>query len=116
VIIILKKWKVPGVNNKGMPANTMRKSCLLDHLNIKYRYNKSEVMEMMWGGTMIFSWIFWIVGIAALVWLISYLVNPRHRATGSRSGKHMEILKERFARGEISREEYEERRKTLQEV
>ena len=70
---------------------------------------------MMWGGSMIFSWIFWIVGIAALIWLISYLMNTRHRAAERHNGRHMEILKERFARGEISREEYEERRNALRD-
>jgi putative membrane protein len=70
----------------------------------------------MLGGAMIFSWIFGIVLIAVLIWLLIYAVNPRRRAAGSHNGRHMEILKERFARGEISREEYEERRKTLMEI
>ena len=70
---------------------------------------------MFWGRTMIFSWIFWFVIIAAGVWLLSYLLNQR-RNIGGRNGRHLDILKERFARGEISREEYEEKRKTLMDI
>ena len=68
---------------------------------------------MMFGGTMIFSWIFWIIVIAALIWLLVYIVNARRGVASGPKGKYMDILKERFARGEISREEYEEKRKTL---
>lgn len=34
---------------------------------------------------------------------------------GSRSGDPIEILRERFARGEIDKEEFDERRRTLEE-
>jgi putative membrane protein len=67
----------------------------------------------MWGGTMIFGWIFWVVIIVALIWFLSYVMTARSRAHGGSNGRPIDILKERFARGEINREEYEERRKTL---
>ncbi len=60
---------------------------------------------------MVFGWFFWAAVIVAIVWLLSYLL--RSNAADSKHRSPMEILKERFARGEISREEYEERRKTL---
>lgn len=67
---------------------------------------------MMLGGAMIFGWIFWLAAIVAVVWLVAYATNPRRRAGGPGS-KHMEILKERFAKGEINREQYEEGRRVL---
>jgi putative membrane protein len=68
---------------------------------------------MMFGGAMIFSWIFWIVVIAGLTWLLFYIASPRHSVANGPKGRYMDILKERFARGEISREEYEDKRRTL---
>jgi putative membrane protein len=68
---------------------------------------------MMLGGAMIFNWIFWIIVIAALIGLLIYIGNLRHGAAGGHQRKYMDILKERFARGEISREEFDDKRKTL---
>jgi len=67
---------------------------------------------MMLGGSMIFGWIFWLAAIVAVIWLVAYVANPRRRADDPGS-KHMKILKERFAKGEINREQYEEGRRVL---
>lgn len=67
---------------------------------------------MMLGGSMIFGWIFWFAVIVAAIWLVARMSSPRHRADNS-SAKPLEILKERFAKGEINREQYEESRRTL---
>ncbi len=64
---------------------------------------------MMWGG-MFFMWFFWMAIIIAAVFLIAYIVNPRHVGC---SQDAIKILQGRFARGELNREEYEERRKIL---
>jgi len=66
---------------------------------------------MFWG--MHFGWwIFWIVVIIALVWLLS------QRRTGAlpppRKESPLELLQRRYAAGEISTEEYEERRARLE--
>jgi len=61
-----------------------------------------------------FMWIFWILLIVAIVWAV--------RAAGG-SGNHppvtrksaLDILKERYARGEIDQQEFEQKRKDLQE-
>jgi putative membrane protein len=62
---------------------------------------------MHWGW-----WIFWIVVIIALVWLLS------QRRTGAppppRKESPLELLQRRYAAGEISTEEYEERRARLE--
>jgi putative membrane protein len=69
-------------------------------------------MEMMWGmsgmmGFMILIWVLFIAAIVAVVWwaLRNVRSNPRNGA--------LDILRERYARGEISREEYESRRRDL---
>jgi putative membrane protein len=67
--------------------------------------------------------IFWVVIIALAVWLLSNLF-PRVTSNSpsqpvvrrdAPSGSPLEILQQRYARGEISRAEYEEMRRALQE-
>lgn len=55
--------------------------------------------------------IFWIVILAALVYFIKYLVTQdRHHESDSGA---MEILKKRFASGEISKDEFNQLRHEL---
>ena len=75
-----------------------------------------------WGGGM---WIFSLV-MLAVVLLIIYLIfgrgrmmppwydNDRHYRMNDTSDKALEILKQRYAKGEISKEELEEMKKVLQ--
>ena len=70
---------------------------------------------MMGGGMGIVMIIFWIVLIAAFVLLISGAVNG---IRGSKQNKDdasnpLEILKQRYARGEIDKVEYENKRQDL---
>ena len=58
-------------------------------------------------GFMVFAWLVVIVAILAGVWWLVRNVS-RTRPTGA-----LDILRERYARGEISREEYESRRRDL---
>lgn len=59
----------------------------------------------------IFTVIFWILIILGVVALIRHLGAPQEPV---RDGKTpMEILKERYARGEIDKKEYEEKKKDL---
>ena len=69
-------------------------------------------MDMMWGWSAMMGFMFlaWLVVIAALVAGAWWLVT---NARPGRRGGALEILRERYARGEISREEYESRRKDL---
>jgi putative membrane protein len=69
---------------------------------------------MGWFGSimMIIFWIAVIVGIVLLIrWLI---VSTRTAGHGTSSGDSaLEILKRRYARGEIDKQEFEERKRDL---
>ena len=63
----------------------------------------------------IFALVFWALLIVGLVFLIKWLsqISKGHtevRHTGSRA---LEILSERYARGEIGKEEYEQKKRDL---
>ncbi|MBI2736270.1 MAG: SHOCT domain-containing protein [Rhodospirillales bacterium] len=85
----------------------------------KYGYGP----HMMWGGGwygMIFGPLFMIlvlaVIIAAVVFLVRWLGGPWHGSAWHQAppGRtSLDILKERFARGEIDKQEFEERRRVL---
>lgn len=70
---------------------------------------------MGWFG-MIFMLLFWGVIIAGIIFLIRWLIQK----TGSKSNNNvntdsqaMDILKERYARGEITRDEFESMKKEI---
>lgn len=69
-----------------------------------------------WGGLgMLMMILFW----ALVIGLIVLLVRSFGGASGGRSGPReqadaLDILRERYARGEIDREEYEERKSVLE--
>ena len=62
-------------------------------------------------GTGIIGLIFWVLVIIGLVLLIKYLWESSGAKREQESA--LEILKKRYARGEISKEEYEEKKKDL---
>lgn len=66
----------------------------------------------MVGFGMGFMWIFWVVIIiivVALAW--SYLGKRKGSENSGQSA--LDMLKERYAKGEINKEEYEEKKKDL---
>lgn len=65
----------------------------------------------------------WLGGVVMMLLMIALIVGAvvvtlrllGHGPAGRSSGRALEILNERFARGEIDRTEYEERRRALQD-
>ena len=60
--------------------------------------------------------LWWIIGISiivAIVWLVTKTKNKNSNINTSFGKTPLDILKERYARGEIGKEEFEERRKSL---
>ncbi len=71
---------------------------------------------MMWygfGGWWMLLWMLlvWAGLIALIVWAVRAASD---RPDTRRHGRALEVLEERFARGEIDREEFEDRRRALE--
>lgn len=64
-----------------------------------------------WGGG--FMWIFWILIIAGIIFLFINLTKGTMNKSQGESDSPIEILKKRYARGEIDEEEYQRRRNEL---
>ncbi|MDI6744506.1 MAG: SHOCT domain-containing protein [Thermodesulfovibrionales bacterium] len=68
-----------------------------------------------WGMGAGFGWllmlIFWILIVLGAVYLIKLIAGGEKRTTGETA---LDILKKRYAKGEISKEEFEEKKKTLE--
>ncbi len=71
---------------------------------------------MGWFG-MIFMIVFWVLVIVGLVFLIRWLIKTTNSGTtgGQVGSSAIEILKERYARGEIDKTEFETKKKDLSE-
>lgn len=65
---------------------------------------------MGWGGLM---GIFWILLLVLLIWLVVGVIRPRGSGGGDDAPSAREILDRRYARGEISREQYEQQLEDL---
>jgi len=69
---------------------------------------------MMWGawgfGMMIMMILFWVLIIVAVVLGIRWLIG---QGKESRSDSALEILRQRYARGELNKEEFESRKRDL---
>ena len=59
--------------------------------------------------------VFWILILVGLIFLIKWLIQSigRDKATGSSGNRSLEILKERYAKGEIDKQEFESKKKDL---
>jgi putative membrane protein len=72
---------------------------------------------MGWGGMWI-GWIFWLAIIGLIIWGVNAIVNTnrsrnQHNDTPPKEDA-LEILKKRYARGEITREQFEQMKRDLQ--
>ncbi len=69
-----------------------------------------------WGFGMVGMGLFWIVLLVVLVWVVRMVWargSPRGGSRLDAPETPLDVLKKRYARGEINRTEYEERRKDL---
>jgi putative membrane protein len=68
---------------------------------------------MGWGGSIIMI-IFWIAVIVGIIFLIRWVVTSTDKGSSSRGeDSALEILRKRYARGEINKEEFEEKKRDL---
>lgn len=58
--------------------------------------------------------VFWVLLIVGAVVLVKWLAEQSSGGMQGRDRTPLEILRERYARGEIDRDEYEQKRKDLE--
>ena len=68
---------------------------------------------MMGGFGMGFMWIIWIIIIVAVILLAKGYFSPAKKVGESTGESAMNVLEKRYARGEISKEEFEEKKRDL---
>ncbi len=69
--------------------------------------------DFMFGG-MWFGWIFWLIVIALILWLVVNQLNRNKPNLENHINESpLDILKKRYARGEINKDEFEEKKKDL---
>lgn len=76
-------------------------------------------MHGYWGGPMGFGWmgslfmlILWVVIIIGIVWSVKYILRSK-TCFSEHTNTPLEILKARYAKGEIDKKEFEEKKKEL---
>jgi putative membrane protein len=60
-----------------------------------------------------FMWIFWIAIIVGIIFLVRWVVQQSRPGEGKLEESSLELLKKRYARGEIDRNEFERKKKDL---
>ena len=65
------------------------------------------------GGGMWFSWIFWVIIIVLVVWMIVNRSN-KNRLNFPQHENALDILRKRYAKGEITKEQFEQMKKDLE--
>jgi putative membrane protein len=68
-----------------------------------------------WGSITWLGWIIWLVIIASIIWLVASLVGRSRRGDNKLHSTEspMEILKKRYAKGEINKEQFEQMKRDL---
>ena len=69
-----------------------------------------------WSGGAMFGlghFLWWALVIVAFVAFVRWLTKDPRRTSGPREDRAIEILRERYARGEIDKNEFDQRRRDL---
>ena len=69
---------------------------------------------MGWGFGGLYMILLWVVIIVAIVVLVRWIFGGSARTDMPSSKSALEVLKERYARGEIGREEFEQKKRELE--
>jgi putative membrane protein len=67
------------------------------------------------GGFMGFGFFFWIIFLVILVWVVKSILEKQNSGSTSAKDDPLDILKKRYANGEISKEEFERMKRDLLE-
>jgi uncharacterized membrane protein len=94
----------------------------LDTVKTPYRRRKTMMMSSLWGYglLMFFGMTLWVVLLALLIWVLIRWLNRRtgqgqEPPPGTRAERSaLEILRQRYARGEIDQTTFEQMRERLQ--
>jgi putative membrane protein len=96
-----------------MVAWTLPGAALAQERFYEWRWDMHP-MWWMWGawgiGMMLFLLLFWGLVITGIIFGIRWLAGAGRPSTSDRA---LEILRERYARGEINKEEFEARKRDL---
>lgn len=68
---------------------------------------------MHYGWGMGLSWIAGIIILVVIIWVAVMAFNAHRTTDPSNQKSALDILKERYARGEISKEEFEEKKRDI---
>jgi putative membrane protein len=70
----------------------------------------------MWGNHWMFGgwmWVFWIAIIVGVFFLVKRLVQQSKPGEQKQEESPLEVLKKRYAKGEIDKDEFEQKKKDL---
>ena len=66
-----------------------------------------------WGMGMGWWWIIGIIVLIAIIWPVAQGINRKNNIPREPGKSALDILKERYAKGEIDKQEFEERKRDL---
>ncbi len=80
---------------------------------MNWTYGYDGMAGMFGFGGFLFMLAWWVAVIYAVVWVIRQITNGGAHHEKTHRVSAMDILKERYAKGEINKQEFEEKKKDL---